>query len=201
MGDRKRQQGLLVAVGVAVAVLSLPAVASAKTLAKSTFKDSAEKWRIVGDTATDPEKPDFIATGGDPGGFIQAVDQAVGGVMYWRAPKAFLGNQKDAFGGTLSYSFQQSATDTQFDDEDIVLEGHGLTLSNSAVGSPPATPDWSTVTATLKGSSWQDDTNNDGVTRREFKRVLGDLDELQIRAEYRTGDDTDGLDSVFLKTP
>ena len=190
-----------VAIVAAALCLILPAGASAKTLAKSTFKADADKWKVIGDVAGDPEKPNFIPTGGDPGGFIQIDDAAIGGVMYWRAPKKFLGDQRDAFGGTLSYSFQQSATDAQFDEDDIVLEGDGLRLSNDGVGNPPAAPDWSPVTSTLQGAAWDDVTNGDGVTNKEFKGVLGNLDALFIRAEYRTGNDTDGLDSVRLKTP
>jgi hypothetical protein len=196
MGDRGAKSFL--ALATAVAALALPAVASGAPLAKSTFNDSVEGWKIVGDTAGDPERPDFVPTGGVTGGFAQVTDQAVGGVMYWRAPAKFRGNQIDAYDGTLAFALTQSAGDNQFEADDVVLEGGGLTLSGDGGASPPVFPLWGKYTMTLHQSSWADETNGDGVTGREMRKVLRDLDEVRIRAEYRTGDDTDGLDSVRL---
>ena len=190
-----------VALALVAGLLVTASSATAAPLAQSKFTDNVEGWKVIGDSATDPEKPDHIATGGNPGGFAQVTDQAIGGVMFWRAPAKFRGNLIDAYQGTLLFSLTQSATDTQFDDTDIVLEGGGLRLTAQTEPNPPLFPAWGEFGVSLSRPGWLDETNAEAATAKDMRKVLRDLNELLIRAEYRTGDDTDGLDSVKLKKP
>ena len=198
-GGAMRAGFLAAALGL---LLLVPSTASAKPLAKSTFTNGTEKWKVVGDVSGDPEKPDVIATGGNPGGFVQVTDQAVGGVMFWRAPDKFVGDQGAAYKGTLKFSLTQSASDTQFDDDDLILDGNHQTLILDLAENPPVFPVWGAVTTEFApGAGWMDTTvlPPTPATGKDLKGVLNHLHDLYIRAEYRTGDDTDGLDTVILR--
>lgn len=187
--------------GVAALCLCVPAGAAAETLAKSTFKSDTENWKVEAGAGGDREDPDHVATGGSPGGFVQIVDQT-DGVAFWRAPAEFRGNQGGAFKGTLEWAWQQSATDNGFFDVDVILEGGAQQLTLDVPDVPPATPFWGEVAVQLKPAGWEDSTvlPLTPATKRDMKNVLSDVEELKIRAEHRTGEDTDGLDSVFLRS-
>ena len=68
-------------------------------------------------------------------------------------------------------------------------------MLRSTVGFPVVDPYF----ISLSKLGWVDVDSGDPVTGAQMKSVLGDIDELRIRAEYRSGSDTDGLDSVKLK--
>ncbi|KAG1650313.1 Iron-regulated protein FrpA [Nymphon striatum] len=137
-----------------------------------------------------------VATGGNPGGFAEAVDFATGQVWYWTAPTAFLGDKGAYYGGTLSYDLIQSGPG-EFDDDDLVLTGGGITiaLDHAAPGI-----DWTAYSVALStDADWRVD-NEDGVvaTAAQIQTVLDDLQTLYIRGEYISGDDTGGLDNVVM---
>jgi len=192
----------LLAVGATIAVAgALAPAATAKPIAKSTFDTASEGWKVVGDTSGDPEKPTQVPTGGNPGGYIEAEDAVTGGTMYWRAPAKYLGDKSSAYKGTLSFSLTQSENSSQFENDDVVLEGVGLRLilTDGISPNPPLFPNWGAYTAPLVKTLWFDQTNGEPASGQDMKAVLGDLDDLYIRAEYQSGADTDGLDSVKLK--
>jgi hypothetical protein len=168
----------------------------------STFDFDHENWRIMGDVAGDTIA-DFIPNGGNPGGYVQAIDQVVGGTMYWQAPEKFLGDVSCAYGQALNFDLVQSRLTSQFDWEDVILKGAGLTL----VFDTPYNPDtsWTSYSVPLlETAGWVKDSTINGVisgdppTMAEMQAVLASLTELRIRAEYVSGADTDGLDNVVL---
>ena len=42
--------------------------------------------------------------------------------------------------------------------------------------------------------------NNDEATEEDIRNVLGSIEDIQIRGEYRTGDDIGRLDNVVLES-
>ena len=161
---------------------------------ESTFDTDAEGWTVLGDGAG----PTHVATGGNSGGFIQAVDQLAGAVWYWAAPAQFLGDQSSTYRGNLSFDLAQSATTNPFEADDVVLTGAGLRL----VYDLPANPglDWTSYRVPLlTASGWRVDSRT-GATASEaqLQTVLASLTGLHIRGEYQNGSDTGRLDNVHL---
>lgn len=198
-GSRKLRT---VAVLAAIAALgTITAEAQAGTLAKSNFDENAEGWKVVGDTGSGTETATHVPAGGNPGGYISIDDAATGGVMYWRASQKFRKQAADAYKGSLAFSLRQSATDNQFDAQDIVIEGGGLTLVFDTSPAPALAPTWTTYKVPLSKAGWMNTTGSPApATAGDMKQALGAVDSLLIRAEYQTGPDVDDLDTVKLKS-
>lgn len=186
--------GAVAAAAVTIATGIPPASAATTPLAiKSTFNASNEGWRVIGDTTA--EAATFRSTGGNPGGYAEAADAATGGVMYWLAPAKFLGDRSGFYEGKLLFDLRQSATDTQFDDNDVELEGGGLTLTFNH--SPNPGTNWTHYAISLRETAgWRN--GSVAATEADMRNALKNLTALRIRAEFRTGADTDGLDNVTL---
>jgi hypothetical protein len=164
----------------------------------STFDVDDEGWRATGDAVS--VVPTRQASGGNPGPFVEIVDQAVNGVWYWKAPKKFLGDKSNAYGRMLWFDLKQSALDRPFDDVDIRLEGgdEALTLK---LGSPPGL-NWTVYAVALdETQAWVDVPSGLLAGKQEIETVLNRLTLLQIRGEYRVGPDTGGLDTVEFGVP
>ena len=185
-------RGVLACLGACLISAGAAGAASAAITEKSDFDASTDGWTVQGDIAT---AATHVPTGGNPSGYVSAIDSAVGGVMYWVAPSKFLGNQANKYGGRLTFDLRQSATDSQFDTEDVRLAGAGLTLVGDIVAPTSA---FSHYVLPLRPANWVKSGTATPPTGAELKAVLGAVTSLQIRAEYRTGDDTDDLDNVVL---
>jgi hypothetical protein len=166
--------------------------------AESTFDSGAEGWTVIGGAQSRSATPDFIPTGGNPGGYISANGDVPGSVRYWQAPPKFLGNASSAYGKALNFDLRQSMTDDQFDGEDVVLEGGGLKLVYDAPYNPGT--NWTAYAIPLiETAGWKKDTlNGPAPTPAEIQAVLTSLTLLQIRGDYRSGVDTGDLDNVVL---
>src|SRR5215217_4988849 len=90
-----------------------------RTLVAHDFESSANGWLVSGDTG--PAGPEFHAAGGNPGGYISHVDDALGETWYFRAPEPILRALAAAENGTLSFSLKQSADEPGFLDDDVVI--------------------------------------------------------------------------------
>jgi len=146
-----------------------------------------------------------VASGGNPGGFLQVSDQGTGEVIFFDAPGKFLANQSAAYGGTLSYNLQQSVGDRQSVGSipEVFLTGDGITLQYDLPNSqnPAVTPNWSAYTfLLLAAAGWTDANTGLPATESQMQIVLSNLSALQIRAEYSSARDVDGLDNVVLAT-
>lgn len=178
--------------------------------AASSFDFDDEDWRVV-DSQGALFTPDHVPTGGNPDGYISANDDAIGGVWFWQAPAQFLGDASCAYGQALNFDLQQSDTTTQFDWEDVVLEGGGLTLvfdtpCNPGLCSPGV--NWTSYSVPLlETAGWKKDDAIDGVisdeapTREEMQAVLASLTRVWIRGDFANGSAVDGLDNVVLNGP
>jgi hypothetical protein len=123
--------------------------------------------------------------------------------MYFVAPSAYLGNQSGAYGTALTFDLIQnfSGPSNQFDAVDVVLRGSGLTLVFDLLNNP-GNGIWTTYSVPLTAGSWHVNSLIGSLaSEQQLQSVLSNLTALQIRAEYQTGADTDGLDNVLLSTP
>lgn len=168
----------------------------------STFDQGAEGWTAW--TARPEYKPTvFIhATGGDPGGFIRCDEyqSGDGATTYWQAPAKFLGNKGVCFGGYLEFALRQNSLNSQYDTEDIVLEGDGIRLVYDTPYNPARK--WTAYRVPLFAKGWRvGGLNGPAATDDQFRRVLGSLVLFRIRAEFEGGNDVDDLDTVLFQRP
>ena len=147
-------------------------------------------------------------------------DGVVDGVWYWLAPEKYLGDKSHYYGKYLKFDLNQSETSNQFAYYDVILSSTGeVTLvyyseSNRESSLPGLT--WTPYLIKLDVTSgWRiepesgisaDDENifkneflqADLATEEDIKLVLGSLDKLYIRGEFRDGEDTGSLDNVYF---
>lgn len=178
-----------------VAMLLLaPFAAGAVT---STFDGGTEGWSAQGDV----EGPlTWSATGGNPGGQVVIDDLTTGGVTYFVAPAAFLGNKAAALGTQLTFDLMQvhPGAPNQFDSPDVVLQGGGVTLAFDT-GANPLNGGWTSYAVPLSAPGWKvGSLAGVDATVGQFAAVLSNLSALRIRAEYQTGPDVGHLDNVAL---
>jgi hypothetical protein len=164
-------------------------------LAENDFATGLGKWRVAGDPA--PGYPQWLDDGGE--GIARTVDGQAGATMYWRAPPKYLGDKRAAFRGSLSYSLRQSTLENQFEDDDVILKGDGLRLAHDHPGGG-ALGGFSGFQLEIVPAEFTKP-NGAAPTRRQLKRVLGNLGRLSIRAEYANGPDTDDITDVRLSKP
>jgi hypothetical protein len=168
----------------------------------SNFNLRDEGWTVYGDAQGGSSKPTYRTTGGLANGpYLEATDNAQGGVWYWNAPPYFLGNLSGALGRSLTYYLRQSSLDNQFTAPDVILEGGGRRLLYMERYHPGM--DWTPFVVPLRAQSgWHVDAPDGPVPTTEmFRDTLTFLEALRIRGEYVTGPDVDGLDSVTLGAP
>lgn len=181
-----------------VSALAVLLAASFPALAvTSTFDTGAEGWTAQGDI----EGPlTWSATGGNPDGHVFIDDLTTGGVTYFVAPSLFHGNHIGALGTNLSFDLMQiyPGSANQFDSEDVVLQGNGLTLVYNTV-SNPGNNTWSWYSVPLSAAGWTlNALSGSDATHDQFVAVLSNLSALKIRAEYQSGADIGYLDNVSL---
>jgi alkaline phosphatase D len=165
-----------------------------RTLFECDFMASAEGWLVSGDTGA--TEPAYHATGGNPGGHISHVDEALGETWYFRAPGSLLKKLPAAEHGTLSYSLRQSSDDTGFLDDDVIIVGPAGRLSYRFRTSPgTAWTSFSVAFTAAAGWRWN---WNAPATQEQIRRVLANATRLEIRGEYYTGPDEGALDTVVI---
>jgi len=167
--------------------------AAGRVLIAHDFSTSAQGWLIASDTgAVDPI---VESRGGHPGGYISAKDEEGGETWYYRAPASVLAQLSAAEFGTLTYSVKQSEIEPGFPDDDVVIVGKAGRLSYRFDHAPGT--DWTTFSAPLSAAGWTWNWNM-RATQEQMKSVLSDPIRLEIRGEYRTGEDIGGLDTFRL---
>jgi uncharacterized repeat protein (TIGR02543 family) len=165
-----------------------------RVLASSTFDGDTDGWTTTGDGSASS----FVSSGGNPAGYVSSTDQAQGLDWYWRAPAKFLGNMAAAYQGTLQFDLKQSAVDSQYNLDDVVLVGGGYTLAYDTPNNPATT--WTHYSIPLNETAgWKlNSITGPAASQAQILAVLGALTDLRIRGEFRNGADTGGLDNVLL---
>lgn len=191
-------RSFLAGFGALLALAAAPS-AMATVLAESTFDVNDEGWRI-GDffAPTGAALPEYVAAGGNPGGFLRTAD-----LFDWNsyhAPAKFLGNKSAAYGGTLQLD-QRLLTHEGTDWPMVVISGAGLLLQFRT--QPPGT-DWTSYTIPMVAAGgWEiaDVLNGEpspAATEAQLQQVLANLEFLHIEADWKVGDDQVDVDNVRL---
>jgi len=192
---------------VGVGTLSITPPSDAPDPVVSTFEAGDEGWEITGDAQGGSSVPTYEPGEGNPAPCISATDDVQGGVWYFSAPGKFLADKSAFYGGRLAFDLRQefSGSPRQFGSADVVLEGGGTTVfyDFGGTGSHPGggtSGPWSSYTVTLdEAAGWRH--QDEDATESDLRTVLGDLTEMGIRGEYRTGSDKGYLDNVELAPP
>ena len=142
------------------------------TLVSHDFTESAQGWRISGDSVTAP--PIFTATGGHPGGCITGVDEALGETWYFHAPTAVLRQLPAAVDGTISFSLKQSGSQVSLIDDDVVIIGPAGRLSYRFPTAPGT--DWTDFSVRLSESEGWTWNWNARATQAQIESVLAAAD-------------------------
>jgi hypothetical protein len=176
--------------------------------ALSTFDADQDGWLVVElpyPTAGPPysvlntQIPTWVATGGNPGGFIQnsTAQSHANSVVYWGAPGKFLGDVSAAYGGSLSFDLFDTPATNQFNQEDLILTGGGKTVVFDT--SNPG-PTWTHYSVGLTQVGWRlNNLSGAAASQADMLTVLGNLTSLYIRGEFQLGNDTRGIDNVALR--
>ncbi len=107
---------------------------------------------------------------------------------------------EDGGGNAPSYPIDlaQSAVNSQFDADDVILLGADQRLVHDLPANPGV--DWTSYTVPLEASAWRiNSRTGDPASEAQLQTVLGALTALHIRGEYRDGGDTGKLDNVRLE--
>lgn len=174
-------------------------------LAVENFDSEENGWLVMGDAQGDSNQPTWQESGGNPGGYMEAVDDAVGGVWYWAAPESFRQTVSQAWkaeGGrsraVLTFDLRQSDRKNPFEKEDVIISDGDLTLSYLH-NSPPEL-NWTSYQVPLAVTAgWKNEATGEPASDEEMTEVLQNLEKLWIRGEFRTGPDTGGLDNVVVR--
>lgn len=163
----------------------------------SFFDNGDEGWLVRGDTSGLTDAPVYSPTDGNPGGCIRASDAGTD-VWYFVAPLGFLGDVSPAFGLELRWDLRQAAADSQIEAPDVIMTGESLSLVIDA-GPGPGTA-WTSYKVRLDATAgWKVGTlTGPAATEAQIRSVLSALNDLRIRGEFRSGDDTEWLDNVVL---
>jgi hypothetical protein len=162
-------------------------------LASSTFSTDAESWMMQGDGS----EIAYSAADATSDGYVCSTDTSSGVDWFFQAPETWLGDRSAAYGGSLSFVLRQSGDDQQYDSDDVLLTGGGITLKYNTAENPGL--DWTPFNVPLvETAGWVNTTTGVPPTRDEMMSVLSALTEIKIRGEYREGDDTGCLDYAQL---
>ena len=166
---------------------------AAQPFAESTFDEGPAGWTTGGQGTA----PQHVATGGRPGGYLEAEAQSDGDVWYWQAPSSFTGDHSAAYNGALRFERIQPATETVPSSPDVILQGADNTLTFT--GERPPDSAWAAYRIPLRPSAgWTLQGTEQAPTEAEMKAVLGAIQSLQLRGNYWAGRAA-GLDNVRLQ--
>jgi len=165
----------------------------------SDFEGGDEAWTITGDAQGGRSDPDWLATDGNPGGYISATDDVQGGIWYFRGPIKFNGNFAGAYGRNLSFDLRQSRTISQVNRRDVIIEGGGLEIWYDTEMNPGT--NWTSYRITIdEAAGWRLNESNQIATEDDIRTALSFIDDIYIRGEFINGADIGDLDNVVLET-
>jgi hypothetical protein len=163
---------------------------------ESRFNADREGWTVVGDADLH-----HSPAGGNPesSGYIFAIDRVLGDVFYFTAPPRFLGNVSGSFGRLLTFDlmWSETAESGTLEADDIILEGAGMAVVGSLPHMPGRT--WTSFAFYLdQRGGWVHRGTDRVATAAEVQAVLGSLQSLRIRGEFRLGPEQGAIDNVRL---
>lgn len=185
-------------------------------IAQSTFDSGSDGWIVVDRVnnslrVSGTRQPSFIASGGNPGGFVRTADNSSNYSLdfYWRAPGKFLGDKSAAYGGRLDFDVRSNDADSYIP-YSVVLIGGGVTNVGPILYFTQANT-WKHFSYPLVAgavltnyipavtlATWTNVTTHLPSTEYDLRAALEDLQVLDIAGEYGYGADTGDLDNVAL---
>ncbi|NXN86124.1 LAMC2 protein, partial [Bombycilla garrulus] len=150
----------------------------------STFQQGTEGWRGVHESGS-PAQLQWSPRHQDA--FIAARRSEP---IYFVAPAKFLGNQQLSYGQTLSFDYRLDRGGRQPSPHDVVLEGNGLRVTAPFLAQGQELPCGISQTYSFRLDEHPSSNWSPRLTHFEFRRLLGNLTALWIRAtfgEYSTG--------------
>lgn len=167
--------------------------------AQSGFDTDLEGWGAVGDFFP----LEWMAAGGNPGGYVQVRDRNTGQLISYVAPQKFLCDQAPAIGGVLTFDLKTTANESvpSASQADVWIEGaNGVVLAARLPFAP--LPEWTSYELPIVAGAWRIDNMLGAVPSAEvFRDVLSNVSGLRIRAEFSATADIGGLDNVYLGNP
>lgn len=172
----------------------------------SEFESSAEGWTVsvrassnAFMTEVGSYQPDWLPTGGDPGGCISEVDPD-SNWSFLRAPALFLGDQSAQSGRELRFSIRTTRLELAEGRLVILIGPGGLAISQFTP--VPTLNQWTRQRVTLSPGSWKASSNGSGsdADQARIDAVLAGLDTLLIGMEYGSDalEEVVSLDSVYF---
>jgi hypothetical protein len=188
----------LAACGLAISVAIIANVQARAQLAESDFSVDVDGWLVSGDVTS--AVPAYVATGGNPSGYINATDLTVGGIWFWEAPAKFLGDKSGAYGFPLTYELRMRGSGPLFNYSDVILDGGGLSLHLVRTPPVPGNIAWTSYSALLsEAEDWRiGSAAGAAATQSQVQAVLASLTRLRIRGEFISGSDNGDIDNVVL---
>lgn len=169
-------------------VTTISSESFATIYAETHFNTGLEGWTAVGDGSIS-----WQATGGNPGGYLQAVDPALGINTDAAAPMPFLGDWSSLDGiGWLSVDLTIISGGNVTDGEMFQISGPGgaaYVLWPITAGPPHG--QWDTFSVRMDKSAWT-------MTSGTWEGLLLNVQSLLIDLEHINGVETTGLDNVVL---
>ncbi len=182
---------------VIMSMAEIPPIVIPGPIVQSTFNSDIDGWSFAGDV----QAFGWQGSGGNKGGWLEAVDTSADDTWYFVAPDEFLGDKAGFYDGEISFELKQSTLANQFDDEDVIMEGGGKRLVLDLTGNPGLAFTQFSVSLN-EAPNWRlGRLDGPAATEADIRAVLSDMTGLQIRGEYVDGDDAGGLDNVVLEAP
>jgi hypothetical protein len=181
-----------------VAVTSTPALAGT-VVADSSFDADAEGWdvRFANEVFELPVAYDGYEQ------CISIADLSDGDTWYFSAPEEYLGAQASVYGGTLRFSLRDVGAGSLSDSAYGIQLVGGKATSPTVLYLPVDAPrdGWEDYEAVLKPAAGWWHSSGRAATAKEMQLVLANLMQLNIQAEYVSGNDVGEIDDVSLSTP
>ncbi|XP_041889744.1 laminin subunit gamma-2 isoform X3 [Corvus kubaryi] len=144
----------------------------------STFQQGTEGWRGVHESGS-PAQLQWSPRHQDA--FIAARRSEP---IYFVAPAKFLGNQQLSYGQVLSFDYRLDRGGRQPSPYDVVLEGHGLRVTSPFLPQGRVLPCGVSQTYTIRLDEHPSGKWSPRLNHFEFRRLLGNLTALWIRATF-----------------
>lgn len=156
---------------------------------ESTFDEGVEGWWIYNDGTN----LTYHTDGGNPGGYISAVDLALDQTWRFVSPCSWGGDWSSFLGGTISFDIKVISGDTNryYTASDVIIDTEGTGhYAKWSSGISPKPGSWTHYEVRLSESNFQI------VGDRTWDQIISNVTYLMIRGEHIVGPDTEGVDNI-----
>jgi hypothetical protein len=175
---------------ISLMIISLYISSAFSQAPSSIFSNSNEGWTIAGNSSV--TAPNYNSTGGNPGGFIDCVENTGNAYWFFVSPSSWSGNWTRFIGSTLRFdlkSFLETGT----------AGVHNVRIysgTSYAAWDYPITPqtEWTHFEVNLTASNFDRISGTPGTI---FESIISNVTALWIRGDYG-GNDRTGLDNVGI---